>query len=480
VGRRITAIAATALALLFVGAPAFAAGMRGTAADTHPLRVTVGTLGAIGSLDPRHGNSAVANEVWNLQYPTLTALDPKTLDPTTGVSSGWSPAKGGHGWVYTVRKGLVWSDGRPVTADDVVYSLEHARDEHWPYAATMVAGLKARSLDDRTVEVTSTTKNAPPGFLLHVVPAHVFSTSPDIGSDASKLGVADGIWHVASTTHDSVELDAVHPESGPAVQQIVFHAYPNPDALINALTHKDVDVVSGVPAADVGRLEALSGVTVNHATDGTKYTLRFNSFPVGFLNAASRAIDRTALVADAVHGVGTPAPIEAAPGAARAELAPLEADGNSEPTIAIPDDRTGRHVADLVRADLAAAGLKTRVYEAGADGPRPNLSIERVAIGDATPNSVALFEPDTLQAFRSDNVTGWLPDPQLRRLVVFGPTVAQYGQLAAARTPLGERASNSVYVFGAVIVLALCAALYWIVSRIRRHYVPTEETDVSS
>jgi len=86
--------------------------MRGSDGSSHPLRVTVGTLGAIGSLDPRLGDSTVAREVWNLQYPTLTALDPKTLAPAPGVASGWVPTKNGQGWIYTVRKGLTWSDGR--------------------------------------------------------------------------------------------------------------------------------------------------------------------------------------------------------------------------------------------------------------------------------------------------------------------------------------------------------------------------------
>ena len=95
---------------------------------------------------------------------------------------------------------------------------------------------------------------------------------------------------------------------------------------------------------------------------------------------------------------------------------------------------------------------------------------------DTSSATVDLFEPDTLQAFRSDNVTGWLPDPQHRQLVVFGPTVAQYGQLAAAGSPPGEAASNNVYLFGAVIVLALCAVAYWIASQVRRRYVSTEET----
>ena len=327
------------------------------------------------------------------------------------------------------------------------------------------------------MEITPTTGKQPPAALpLHVVPAHVYSSAADIGSDAAKLGVADGTWHVVSTNGDTVQLDAVDAANGPAVKQIVFRTYPSSGALISALAHKNVDVVSGLPASDVTRLEDLKDVTVDHASDGTKYVLRFVAFPVGFLPAVSQAIDRTALVADSVHGVGTPAEITTASGPTNTELRSLETDGSPEPTIAVPDDATGRRVGELVRADLAAAGLQTRVYDSGADGPRPNLAIERVGSTDATPEAVDLFEPDTLQAFRSDNVTGWLPDPQQRRLVVFGPTVAQYGQLTAAGSPPGEAASNGVYLFGAVIVLAVCAVAYWIASQVRRRYVSTEET----
>ena len=85
-----------------------------------------------------------------------------------------------------------------------------------------------------------------------------------------------------------------------------------------------------------------------------------------------------------------------------------------------------------------------------------------------------------MQAFRSDNVTGWLQDPERRRLVVFGPTVAQYGQLVRREPPPGEASSNGVYAIGAVIMLALCAALFWVASLFRRRYATAEETDVSS
>ena len=345
-GRRIAAIAATAIAvaILAVGAPAIAGGAQ-------PLRVTVGTLGAIGSLDPRHGDSAVAHEVWNLQYPTLTAVDPKTLDPAPGVASGWVPAKHGNGWVYTVRKGLMWSDGKPVTAADVVYSLEHARDEHWPYAGNSLVGLRARAIGERTVEVTypAGTKAPPDALAARRARSTCSRARTTSASDAAKLGVADGMWHVVSAGRRyRAARRGRRGERAGGRSRSSSAPIRTPNALIDALAAKQVDVVSGVPAADVARLEDLQGVTVNHSSDGTRYVLRFVAFPVGLLHAVSQAIDRTALVADAVHGVGTPVQIATASGPTNTELRALEADGRPEPTIAIPDDTTGRRVGELV------------------------------------------------------------------------------------------------------------------------------------
>ena len=45
---------------------AFGVLFTGLAASAPPLWMTVGTLGTIGSLDPRAGDSTVAREVWNI------------------------------------------------------------------------------------------------------------------------------------------------------------------------------------------------------------------------------------------------------------------------------------------------------------------------------------------------------------------------------------------------------------------------------
>ena len=279
------------------------------AAGAGPTGLTVGTLGKIGPLDPRHGFSKIAKEVWNLQYPTLTSLDPTTLDPAPGLAVAWTPAPGGRGWIYKLRPGVTWSDGQPVTAADVVYSINHGGD--WPYTYLPVGDsfssrLSAVALDARSVQVTPTdVRDDLPGLLVHVVPEHVFSKVSNLDSNLSALGVADGAWRVTARTPDSVQLDAARASGGSAPQQIVFRTYPSANALVDALAHKQVDVVSGLPDSDIARLMALPDVTVDHASDGRQFLLRDRLGNERDRQAISLAIDRTALVADAVHGVGT-------------------------------------------------------------------------------------------------------------------------------------------------------------------------------
>jgi hypothetical protein len=76
-----------------------------------------------------------------------------------------------------------------------------------------------------------------------------------------------------------------------------------------------------------------------------------------------------------------------------------------------------------------------------------------------------------VQAFRTDNVTGFLPEPSRPGRVVFAPTVAQYAGIVRASSPPGEQLSNLTYAIAAVALAALCLAGYWIASRVRARVV---------
>jgi ABC-type transport system substrate-binding protein len=352
---------------------------------------------------------------------------------------------------------------------------------------------------------------------VNVTPEHVLRSVPDLDKDLRALGVADGAWHVTARTNDLVQLDATRP-GGPALQQIMFRTYPDADALIHALDRSDVDVVSGLPTTDATRLGSLSNVTVDPAPDGTQYQLQDNLPDDNVRKAVSLAIDRTDLVAKTVDGIGTPgevpifgrgtalsldqattdqldASLDAQPDEARRLLA-----GRPHPDrlrLAAPADALSRRVAEYVAGALAAVGLPTDVV---GEHDQAQLRIARRSTnGDDLPtgalhrplpyaNAVArsradllrvtrgaqlvgLFQPDTLQAFRSDNVAGFLRTPQIPSLVVFAPTTTQYAQLIKAPPPPGEEASTATYAVGAIGVIALCGAALAVAAWIRRRFV---------
>jgi oligopeptide transport system substrate-binding protein len=55
-------------------------------------------------------------------FEGLTIKDPKTLQPRPGVAESWERSADGLTYTFHLRRGVVWTDGHPVTAHDFVYA----------------------------------------------------------------------------------------------------------------------------------------------------------------------------------------------------------------------------------------------------------------------------------------------------------------------------------------------------------------------
>lgn len=157
-----------------------------------------GNIGTGTYFDYMHTVYARAGAPEIAQLP-LTGFDKEfKLQPLAAKS--WSVSADGLTWTFKLRKGLVWSDGVPLTAKDFVFALKHAATSgydfswYWSFAGgiknwvpvtkgTMdVSKLGIKQIGDYTIQVTTETpKPYLPGVvsLWYPVPKHVWDKYGD-------------------------------------------------------------------------------------------------------------------------------------------------------------------------------------------------------------------------------------------------------------------------------------------------------------
>ncbi len=153
--------AALLLAMLLAALPATAA--------RQTLRLPI--MGDIPTLDPGLAEDTSSIEIIEQLFLGLTDFDDRTTEVVPELAKDWSVGKDGLTYTFRMRK-AVWSDGRPVTAHDIVWAVRRniAPATASPYAYMMygIKGAEAintgrmqdttrigvRALDDYTVRFT--------------------------------------------------------------------------------------------------------------------------------------------------------------------------------------------------------------------------------------------------------------------------------------------------------------------------------------
>jgi oligopeptide transport system substrate-binding protein len=79
------------------------------------------------SLDPAIGQFAAAALLYKQLFTPLTDYA-DTLELAPGLAESWGSREDGRIWRFRMREGLRWSDGAPLTAEDVVWSVQRILD----------------------------------------------------------------------------------------------------------------------------------------------------------------------------------------------------------------------------------------------------------------------------------------------------------------------------------------------------------------
>jgi len=154
--------------------------------------------------DPKTFNYLIANEsssmdIGRFMFWGLLNFDVPTQTVKPGLAESWTNSPDGKTWTFTLRKNLFWSDGAPLTADDIVFTWNDViYNPAIPSAIRdvfIVDGKKftVTKVDDLTVKVVTPEIYAP--FLaafgagVAIYPKHVLGKYVVNGTFSSAYGV---------------------------------------------------------------------------------------------------------------------------------------------------------------------------------------------------------------------------------------------------------------------------------------------------
>lgn len=237
-------------------------------------------VGSYRHLNPVLAETAVDRDVARLVFTGLTRTD-RAGDIVPDIASRLEVSPDGRAWTFTIRDDARWQDGRPVVADDVVYTVGLFQDPAYggPYAEAF-RGVGAQRLGPLTVRFTlpgpygpfaaSTTFPLLPAHLLGGVPYARLAEDP---FDRRPIGT--GPFRVADANAGEVTLVAntdfyrTKPErSRPYLDRLVLRSYPDASAALTDVARGQLDGAIGFSSEDAERSRSIPTVAVySYATD---------------------------------------------------------------------------------------------------------------------------------------------------------------------------------------------------------------------
>jgi peptide/nickel transport system substrate-binding protein len=294
-------------------------GVLGLAAMTASLTFAPAALAETTLKVALHSDLKIIDPVWTtalitthhgmMVYDTLFALDEK-LQVKPQMVDKWSVSDDKLTWTFTLRDGLEWHDGQPVTSQDCIASLKRwsVRDGMGQKLMSFVADLKAETANTFTMKLKEpyglvlATLAKPTSNLPFMMPKRVAETDPNTqitdptGSgpfvfkrDEWKPG--EKAVYLKSTKYKP----RAEPSSGFSggkvvkVDRVEWVWIADPQTQVNALLNGEIDFIEAPPHDLIPLLVKDANIkTLVVAPMGRQYAFRFNVLHKPFDNAKAR------------------------------------------------------------------------------------------------------------------------------------------------------------------------------------------------
>ncbi len=353
-----------------LGGPAFAAPKRGGR-----FRVAMGHGATSDNYDPATWDQAFVQVFATARHGYLTeiAADGSLVGE---VAESWEASPDATVWTLKLRDGLRYHSGKPVTAADVIASLNHHRGEDSKSAAKpIVAGITDMKADGSNVVITLDSGNADFPFILSdyhlpIMPSaegKIDPTSSDGCGGYIVESFEPGVRAAMKRNPDYWKPGRAH------FDEIEMLVVIDAAARQNALITGEVDVIDQVDRNTVHLLKRARNVKVLATTGTQHYTFAMDTRVAPFNDnnvrlALKYAIDRQELVDKVLNGYGSI--------------------GNDHPI----GTSNRYHAAELEQHSYDPDKAKHYLKQAGLDSLDVSLSAADAAFGGAVDAAVLYSE----------------------------------------------------------------------------------------
>jgi peptide/nickel transport system substrate-binding protein len=377
--------ALAAVALTLAGcAPSAPHDANGAKSSTN-ASLTVDIDGYPATLDPGLQYDTNSYTVYRNIFDQILRRDPSTNKIVPWLATKWKRVNDTT-WQFTMRKGVKFSDGTPLTAEDAAFSIERILDPATASAqAANFAAIASASASGSTLTVT--TKFPSPTLLsylttLSVVPQAYVKKVGNTAFNSKPIG-SGAYEYVSNIAGSQVELTRNDSWWGtkPEIKDVVFRAVPEVASRVADLQSGKAQVATALTSDTATQLKGQSTLQVLSAPTERVSYLAFNTINGGATNdvdvrkAISLAIDYKALIktleggfAKPVNSVATPLnfgypkdqPNYRTDIAAAKKL--VQQSGNSGKTIIMATSPTyDPQIVQAVQANIQAIGLNVSI-----------------------------------------------------------------------------------------------------------------------
>ena len=240
------------------------------------------------TLSPFTDQDEESYRIWAINYDLLVNFSAEDLGPVPGIAKSWDISDDKKTITFTLEEGLKWSDGQPITSEDVKYSWEVLGGNGLLFTSYTENVTSIETPDDTTVIVHTKKPDTRivGGIFVWIIPKHIWgkqSVKQLTGSYRPEPPiVGSGPYIVTEFDSNRIVRMERNPNwrgKRPAFDELQWIKYGSYDAVERALTLGEVDIVTEVDPAGFERLGNTENIKAVKSPSPSFTELAFNLCP---------------------------------------------------------------------------------------------------------------------------------------------------------------------------------------------------------